>query len=52
MGKGKERTPELTVGLDLGDRYCEICALDPQGKVVERGCLGSAGTGVSGVVEM
>ena len=37
MGQGEERAPELTVGLDLGDRYCEICALDPQGNVVERG---------------
>jgi transposase len=37
MGQGKERAPGLTVGLALGDRYCEICALDPQGKVVERG---------------
>jgi len=37
MGQGKERAPELTVGLDLGDRYCEICALDQEGEVIERG---------------
>lgn len=37
MGECKERTPELTVGLDLGDRYCEICALDSEGDVIERG---------------
>ena len=37
MGHGKEGAPELTVGLDLGDRHCEICALDREGDVVERG---------------
>jgi transposase len=37
MGQGQERVPELTVGLDLGDRYCEICALDREGEVMERG---------------
>ncbi len=37
MGQGKELAPELTVGLDLGDRYCEICLLDSEGEVVERG---------------
>ena len=37
MGQGQEQVPELTVGLDLGDRYCEICALDREGEVMEQG---------------
>ena len=26
--------PKLTIGLDLGDRYTEHCALDVQGRVL------------------
>jgi transposase len=28
---------KLTVGLDLGDRYCQVCVLDDAGKVCEEG---------------
>ena len=37
MGERKGRTPELIVGLDLGDKYCETYVLDGEGEVVERG---------------
>lgn len=37
MKQGNGRTPELTVGLDLGDRFSEICAIDGEGEIVERG---------------
>lgn len=37
MGQNRDGAPELTVGLDLGDRHCEICILDEGGAVVERG---------------
>ena len=43
MGQGKEGAPELTVGLDLGDRPCEICALDREGSIVERGKVRTEG---------
>ncbi len=26
--------PKLTIGLDLGDRFTQLCALDVQGQVV------------------
>src|SRR5680860_1910044 len=28
---------KVTVGLDLGDRYCQICVLDEAGEVTEEG---------------
>ena len=28
---------KLTVGLDLGDRYCQVCVLDEAGEVIEEG---------------
>jgi len=28
---------EVTVGLDGGDRYCQVCILDEAGEVVEEG---------------
>ena len=37
MGQGRDGAPELTVGMDLGDRQCEICMLDGEGWVVDRG---------------
>ncbi|MFO8173677.1 MAG: transposase [Longimicrobiales bacterium] len=32
MKQRKGRTPELTVGLDLGDRFSEICVIDGEGR--------------------
>lgn len=29
--------PELTIGFDLSDRYSTLCAIDREGKIVERG---------------
>ena len=31
------RTQKLTIGLDLGDRWAELCALDANGEVIETG---------------
>jgi transposase len=31
--------PMVTIGLDVGDIYCQVCALDAQGEVVEEGRL-------------
>src|SRR5258708_14609299 len=28
--------PEMTMGIDVGDRYSHICLLDDEGEVVER----------------
>lgn len=39
MGKGRRRTPELTIGLDLGDRFSRLCGVDGSGEVVEEGRL-------------
>lgn len=36
MGKANEWIPELTVGLDLSDRYSTMCVIDRPGEVVER----------------
>ena len=30
---------KLTVGLDVGDRYTQICVLDEDGEVLEEGLL-------------
>lgn len=37
MKQLKLQTPALTIGLDLGDRYSRVCALDAAGEVVEEG---------------
>ncbi|MHB1345068.1 MAG: hypothetical protein ACYCX3_12030 [Thermoleophilia bacterium] len=31
------RETKVTVGLDLGDRYCQVCVLDEGGEVTEEG---------------
>lgn len=36
MKQHRKGIPELTVGLDLGDRFSEICVLDGEGEIVER----------------
>ena len=35
------RESKLTVGLDLGDRYCQVCVLDETGEVMEEGRVAS-----------
>ena len=35
----KQRVPETTVGLDLGDRKSALCRLDREGEVVDRKLL-------------
>ena len=30
-----EGAPTLTVGLDAGDRYCQLCVVDSAGEVIE-----------------
>jgi hypothetical protein len=29
--------PEMTIGIDVRDRYCHLCAIDRDGVVVEQG---------------
>lgn len=30
---------KITIGLDVGDRFCDVCVLDESGEVIERGQL-------------
>ncbi len=36
MSTTRMLSPSITVGLDLGDRYTQLCELDGQGQVVAR----------------
>jgi transposase len=36
----------MTIGLDLGDRASQLCVLDPQGKVVQRGRCATTRRGI------
>jgi transposase len=29
--------PGMTIGLDIGDTYCQVCALDARGEIIEEG---------------
>lgn len=46
MAKHSRRTPELTVGLDLGDRFSHLCVVDGTGEVVEESRLRTTETGL------
>lgn len=35
--KGRAGIPERTIGLDVGDRYSQVCILDMAGEIVEEG---------------
>ncbi len=37
MSDSIKTVPVMTIGLDVGDRYCQVCALDAAGEVVEEG---------------
>lgn len=37
--KANRRPPDVTVGLDLGDRFSRLCGIDREGEVVEEGRL-------------
>jgi transposase len=39
MEKNRRWTPELTIGVDLGDRFSRLCGVDGSGEVVEEGRL-------------
>ena len=39
--------PELTIGVDLGDRYSHFCVLDASGEVVEDGRVTTTPVGLS-----
>jgi transposase len=36
MGQGNATKTELTIGLDLGDRFTHVCVIDEEGAVAER----------------
>jgi transposase len=42
---GKDK-PEMTMGLDLGDRYSHYCLLDEEGEVVDQGRIRSTEAGL------
>ena len=42
-----ELNPELTIGVDLGDRYSHFCVLDASGEVVEDGRVATTPAGLS-----
>lgn len=37
MGHVISGVPEMTIGIDLGDRYSRFCVLDESGEIVEEG---------------
>lgn len=39
MRQATNGCPDLTVGLDLGDRYSQLCGIDQEGRIVEEGRL-------------
>ncbi len=39
--------PELTIGVDLGDRYSHFCVLDASGEIVEDGRVTTSPAGLS-----
>lgn len=34
--------PKITIGLDVSDRYCQLCVLDADGEVIEQARLGTS----------
>jgi transposase len=37
MSKSSKSVPEMTIGVDLGDRFSHLCVLDQEGEVLEEG---------------
>jgi len=37
MSDFSKDVPEMTIGLDVGDKYCQVCALDAGGEIIEEG---------------
>jgi transposase len=47
--KQKNKSSEVTIGLDLGDRRHRFCALDDAGRVVEEGSVGNERVSLGGL---
>jgi hypothetical protein len=39
MADLSKMAPRMTIGLDIGDTYCQVCALDARGEIVEEGSV-------------
>lgn len=37
MAELSTMVPRMTIGMDIGDTYCQVCALDARGEIVEEG---------------
>jgi len=37
MSDSSNDAPETTIGLDVGDKYCQVCVLEVGGEVLEEG---------------
>ena len=37
MSDSSNDAPEMTIGLDVGDKYCQVCVLDAGGEILEEG---------------
>jgi transposase len=45
MTKYNKEVSEI-VGLDLGDRYCQLCVVNQQGEIVEQGRVSTTAAGM------
>ncbi len=46
MKRGSSAVPKLTTGLDVGDRWTALCAVDETGAAIERGRIATTPAGV------
>lgn len=46
--EGKADIPERTFGVDVGDRYSQVCVLDGAGEIVEEGRVRNLRSGTFG----
>src|SRR5438045_8717315 len=46
MKRGSSAVPKLTTGLDVGDRWTELCTVDEAGATIERGRIATTPAGL------